>query len=201
MGKIVELASAKCESCGAETIARTMTSFGSEDSGYQDICLRCFNQRCAKRMGIDGFEHVDFEPISFVDPAGVEHTFFFQLRLHPSGVGLYAEEAGRPPCEGYEFSVGGDFLDDPMGLFEELHGKIKRGLSMQHLDTDSGLHIKDQSLRGHISSNYDDSESGEPEPVFVIDGKPVTLGELGNMLLSFEGWQFRLEILDKFEEP
>jgi hypothetical protein len=97
--------------------------------------------------------------------------------------------------------VGGDFLDDPMGLFNELHGKIKRGLSMQHLDTDSGLRIKDQCLRGQVSSNYDDTESGEPEPVFVIDGRPVSLGELGKMLLSFEGWQFRLEILDKFEEP
>jgi hypothetical protein len=47
-------------------------------------------------MGIDGFEHADFEPMSFVDHAGVEHTFFFQLRLHPSGVGLYAEEARCP---------------------------------------------------------------------------------------------------------
>jgi hypothetical protein len=201
MGKIVGLATAKCESCGAATIEHTMTSFGSEDSGYQDICLRCFNQKCAERMGIGGFEHADFEPMSFMDHAGVEHAFFFQLRLHPSGVGLYAEETGRPPCEGYEFSVGGDFLDDPMELFEELHRKIKRGLSTQHLDMDGALHIKDQSLRGHISSNYDDTESGEPEPVFVIDGRPVTLGGLGKMLLSFEGWQFRLEILDKFAEP
>jgi len=149
-------------------------------------------------MGLEGFEHVDFEPMVFTDFAGSEHTFLIQLRLYPTGVGLYADEVLHAGRDGYELAVSGDFFDDRMQLFEELAAKIRLNLGRQHLDDgDYGRQICEQTLRGHISSDYD---SGEGEPVLVIDGRSVGLAELGQMLLAFEGWQFRLEILDKFEE-
>jgi hypothetical protein len=37
-------------------------------------------------------------------------------------------------------------------------------------------------------------------PLLVIDGREVSWDEMGRMLMSFEGWQFRLEIRDRSEE-
>jgi hypothetical protein len=37
-------------------------------------------------------------------------------------------------------------------------------------------------------------------PVLVIDGRDVSWEELGQMLMTFEGWQFRMEIHDRSEE-
>jgi hypothetical protein len=34
----------------------------------------------------------------------------------------------------------------------------------------------------------------------VIDGRAISWEQFGRMLMSFEGWQFRLEIHDKSEE-
>ena len=50
----------------------------------------------------------------------------------------------------------------------------------------------------HISSDYD--RAPEPLPVVVVDGREFTWEEFGRMLLSFEGWQFRLKIIDRTEE-
>jgi hypothetical protein len=37
-------------------------------------------------------------------------------------------------------------------------------------------------------------------PVLVIDGRDVSWEELGRMLMTFEGWQFRMVIRDRSEE-
>jgi len=53
-------------------------------------------------------------------------------------------------------------------------------------------------VRGYVSSDHD--RHPQPPPVIVIDGRELTWEEFGRMLLSFEGWQFRLEIVDRTEE-
>ena len=37
-------------------------------------------------------------------------------------------------------------------------------------------------------------------PLLIIDGREVTWDEFGRMLMSFEGWQFNLNLVDKSEE-
>jgi hypothetical protein len=37
-------------------------------------------------------------------------------------------------------------------------------------------------------------------PLLVVDGEEVSWDELGRMLMSFEGWQFRVAIRDRSEE-
>jgi hypothetical protein len=34
----------------------------------------------------------------------------------------------------------------------------------------------------------------------VIDGQEITWEQFGRMLMSFEGWQFKLEIYDRSKE-
>jgi hypothetical protein len=37
-------------------------------------------------------------------------------------------------------------------------------------------------------------------PLVVVDGREITWEEFGRMLMTFEGWQFKLEIRDISEE-
>ena len=37
-------------------------------------------------------------------------------------------------------------------------------------------------------------------PLLVIDGRDVSWEEFGRMLMTFEGWQFRIEIGDRSDE-
>jgi len=37
-------------------------------------------------------------------------------------------------------------------------------------------------------------------PLVIIDGKEYTWEELGEMLMSFEGWDFKLKIFENWEE-
>jgi hypothetical protein len=66
------------------------------------------------------------------------------------------------------------------------------------VDGPHGLQIADhQVVRGKIE--WDVSEDGRV-PLLIIDGRVVPWDELGRMLMSFEGWQFKLTIADKSEE-
>jgi hypothetical protein len=59
------------------------------------------------------------------------------------------------------------------------------------------LQIAGQSVRGHIE--WDDDTDGLL-PLLIIDGQEVSWEQFGRMLMSFEGWQFRLEIRDRSED-
>jgi hypothetical protein len=52
-------------------------------------------------------------------------------------------------------------------------------------------------VRGRIA--WDDEHEGRL-PLLVIDGREVSWNAFGRMLMTFEGWQFKLEIRDRSEE-
>jgi hypothetical protein len=72
-------------------------------------------------------------------------------------------------------------------------------LSVEHLKRgENGFEISDQRIvRGRIA--WDESQGGYL-PLLVIDGREINWDELGHMLMTFEGWQFKLTISDKSEE-
>lgn len=83
-------------------------------------------------------------------------------------------------------------------LFGRLVERIRRALSIKQLvNGELGLQIAEHIVRGQIE--WDDDYDGSL-PILVIDGKEVKWEEFGRMLMNFEGWQFRLNILDKSEE-
>ena len=85
-----------------------------------------------------------------------------------------------------------------MVLFGQLVERIRRALSIKHLvNGELGLQIAERIVRAQIE--WDDDYDGRL-PILVIDGREVKWEELGRMLMNFEGWQFRLNILDKSEE-
>jgi hypothetical protein len=187
-----------CEACGTAVPAYDGVHYGSIEQGNQDLCTRCFNAEVASALGLEGFETVRLHPVMMTDCAGQRHEFHFRMRLLGSMTALEAFEliAGAPG--GYQFQILGNPDDDPLSLLGQLIERMRRSLSVKHLVRDEhGTQIADQTVCGRI--DWDASQDGRV-PRLVIDGQEVSWHEFGRMLMTFEGWQFRLAIRDRSDE-
>ena len=153
----------------------------------------------AKLNGLDRFEHVAFERVRLADCTGENHEFHFRTHLFGTGVALDAFELRDGHPAGYQFQIIGEPQEDLLVLLGRLIEKMRRGLSVKHVSKgEYGLQIADHRVvRGVIE--WDDSQDGSV-PLLSIDGREITWQEFGCMLMTFEGWQFKLEIRDKSEE-
>jgi len=168
------------------------------EQGYRELCTRCFNGEVASALSLDRFENVRVHPVVMTDCAGERHEFHFQWRLLGSMGVLDAFEltAGEPG--GYQFQIIGEPDDDPLALLGRLIERMRRSLSVKHLvRSEHGRQIADLTVCGRI--DWDGSQDGRI-PMLVIDGQEVSWRELGRMLMTFEGWQFRLTIFDRSDE-
>ena len=187
-----------CETCGTAVPPYDVVNYGSIEQGYRELCNRCFNAEVAGAMGLERFENVRLHPVVMTDCVGERHEFHFRLRLLGSTAALDAFEliAGAPG--GYQFEILGEPDDEPLSLLGRLIERMRRSLSVKHLVRgEHGTQIADSTVCGRIE--WDGSEDGRI-PLLVIDGQKVSWDELGRMLMSFEGWQFRLAICDRSEE-
>lgn len=186
-----------CQACGAHVAAYDLIHYGSNETNYHALCSRCFNAEMARQGDVD-FEHVEFQPIDMIDADGASHRFHFLLRLLGDRISLEAFELEHEARSGHQFQVLGDVAADPFALLGQLTERMRRALSRRHLTTEHGrLSIADFIVRGRFEWA---SESEDGVPLVVIDGQPVTWDRFGRLLMSFEGWQFKLEIRDPSEE-
>jgi hypothetical protein len=168
-------------------------------SGYREHCNQCLNAEIAKSDGLDKFEHVRFNPFEIADRTGEAHVFHFRTRLFGPGVALNAFELHDGYPAGDQFQIIGEPQEELLVLLGRLIAKIRRALSIKHVkDGELGLQIADHlAVQGRIES--DSAEDGRV-PLLVVDGREITWDEFGRMILTCEGWQFRLEIRDKSDE-
>ncbi|MGH8210323.1 MAG: DUF7713 domain-containing protein [Steroidobacteraceae bacterium] len=188
-----------CHTCRETIAGYESVHYGSPETGYRDLCGRCFNEEVA-RLGELNFEHVQFEPVEMMDAAGEPHRFQFCVRLHGEHVALEAFELKNGAPGGYTFEILGDPECDLFALMAQLIERMRRALTRRHLERDEGaarLRIADFLVRGRIE--WDENEDGH-FPLLVIDGREVTWEQFGQMLMSYEGWQFKLEIKDPSDE-
>ena len=185
-----------CISCGEITPKYDNVNYASNEKGCRQLFSQCFNAEAAKSDGLDKFEHVRFDPVELADCTDEVHVFHFRTRLFGPGVALDAFELRDGHPAGYQFQVIGDPEDDLLALLGRLIDKIRRALSIIHIgDGKFGLQIADHRVvRGMVG--WDAAEDGRV-PLLTIDGREITWEELGHMLMTYEGWQFKLEILDK----
>jgi hypothetical protein len=189
----------RCVGCDQSVASYDIVNVGSVEKGYRALCGRCFNTEMAKLDGLDRFEHIIFEPVWLTDCSGEIHKFHFRTHLFGGGVALDAFEIRDGHPAGYQFQIIGNPREDLLKLLGQLIEKIKRGLAIKHVSNDGyGLRIADHRVvQGKIGC--DDSQDGSI-PLLNVDGREITWEEFGRMLMSFEGWQFKLEIRDKSEE-
>lgn len=187
-----------CAACGTAAPTYDVVRYGSIERGYRELCTSCFNAEVASVLGLERFEHVQLQPIVMTDCAGDQHEFHFRTTLLGNVIALEAFEleAGMPG--GYQFEMLGKPDDDPLPLLGRLIERMRRSLSVRYLESgEDGARIADQTVCGRI--DWDESGDGRT-PLLIIDGRKVAWDEFGRMLMSFEGWQFRLEIRDRSEE-
>jgi hypothetical protein len=191
-----DMAHERCKQCGNQTPPWDTIHCGSGDGSYELLCTLCFNARIAESTGFIGFENVRLDPIRMIDCQGESHQFHFQLRLLGDRIALDAFELRGELRAGYRFQLIGEAHDDVLLLLGRLIEKMRRALSVRHIDFHE-RRIIDGTVCGHIE--WDESQAGRL-PLVVVDGKELSWGELGQMLMSMEGWQFRLDIADPSEE-
>lgn len=189
----------RCASCGQVTPSYEIVNYGSMEHGYKEICLQCLNKEMAEAMGLEGFEHAKFEPVGLPDCTGELHEFHFRTNLFGTGVAIDAFEIRDGHPAGYQFQIIGDPEEDLLVLLGRLIQKMRRALATKHLtEGQFGLQIADHRVvQGKIEA---DIVQDDRVPLLIIDGKEITWNEFGRMLMSFEGWQFKMEVADKSEE-
>ena len=188
-----------CYTCQEPMAGYESVHYGSLETGYRDLCGRCFNEEVARLGGLK-FEHVRFDSVEMTDAAGEPHQFYFSVRLYGERVALEAFELKGGAPGGYTFEILGDPEGDLFTLMAQLIERMRRALARRHLERDEGserLQIAELLVRGRI--DWDESEDGHL-PIVVIDGREVTWEQFGQMLMSYEGWQFKLEIKDPSDE-
>jgi hypothetical protein len=121
-------------------------------------------------------------------------------RLLGGILSLQAFELQDGTPAGYQFQIIGDPQDDIFALLGRMVEKIRRALAVKYLTNDPkfGLQIADQMVCGNIES---DPSFDERTPLLTIDGKEVTWEEFGQILMTFEGSQFKLVLFDPSDEP
>ncbi|HUG22952.1 DUF7686 domain-containing protein [Piscinibacter sp.] len=188
-----------CDACSQATPTYDIVNYGSMGNGYKQLCGRCFNAAAASLAGLKNFEHVRFEPIGMTDARGATHDFHFRAHLFGDGVALDAFELYEEHPAGYQFQVIGDPEDDLLVLLGRLIEKMRRALAVMHLEgSELGLQVTDQLIvRGRVDCDLDDDDR---VPVVVIDGRAISWAEFGRIVMTFEGWQFKLEFRDRSEE-
>jgi len=198
-GEFTQSQQVRCDGCRQTTPGYEIVNYGSIEGGYRRLCGQCLNDVVAKAAGLEGFEHAKFQPVGLVDCAGNVHEFHFRTHLFGPGVALDAFELRDGSPAGYHFQIIGEPNDDLLVLLGRLIAKMRRALSTKHLvDDEFGLHIADHRVvQGMVESDRD--HDGRV-PLLIIDGREITWDEFGRMLMSFEGWQFKLNLADKSEE-
>jgi hypothetical protein len=187
-----------CEACGTAVPTYDVVSYGSIERGYRALCASCFNAEVARALGLEHFEHVRLEPVVMADCAGEHHEFHFRTRLLGDVMALEAFELRAGVPNGYQFEVVGEPDGETLSLLGSLIQRMRRSLSVRYLESsEDGARIADQTVCGRIEW----AESGDGRmPLLVIDGQDVSWDQFGRMLMTFEGWQFRLAIRDWSEE-
>lgn len=187
-----------CSECGTEVSSYDGVYLSTGDTS-RFLCSKCYNESISEAIGLN-FDHLSFHPIMLTDRDGVDHTFHFQTRLFGDKVNIQALEIKDHEPKGYEFSEHGDVEDDLFGLFTKLVDRLRRELERKHIEPSdlSRYRITNQDIvRGHIT--WDDETDGEV-PCLIIDGKELSWHEFGRMLMTYEGFHFKLQIFEGNEE-
>ena len=152
----------------------------------------------AERKG-SPLSFLEVAPIEVVGGDGRRHLFHFQHRVSEKVEGLLAYELLDGEPGGYQIEVLAEPGEPRTSVVGRLLEKIRRELARTHIVEDPvvspGFVIRDMLLRGRIT--YDPESEG---PSAVVDGRQLDWGTFGELLLSLEGFSFRLEFFKPTDE-
>ncbi len=117
----------------------------------------------------------------------------FEIRYHDAQLGFIVDAIEKVKGDGgYYFSAFD--TSSPYIALGKLRDKMRRRLSTKHIYKEKGRYYPSHdTLRGRIT--YRDSQV-----LFVVDGIPLSLKQLGKMAETYEGWEFTLRFIDRSED-
>lgn len=188
----------KCQWCGKDSKGYGMIVLTiKEDEPSQSICEDCYNRYMADMLGVEDCK--DFETEStFTDCDGVEHCFQIRKNINPTGICWEAMEFIEVDKLGYSFEVHQDFEEDSNNALKRLYRKIEKGLSKKFIKREvfqghELISLKGNKVEGRIE--WDDRYNADI-PKLIIDGKEYSLEDFGRIMMSYEGWNFKLRIIE-----
>ncbi|QSS99763.1 hypothetical protein IMZ31_17120 [Pontibacillus sp. ALD_SL1] len=181
-----------CDRCEYREATIVITS-----DRQKEFCGSCYNEMVSEEMGIK-LEGIPEEVVAR-DYCDTKRTFNVQQRLYPNGIFLEAAENRE---YGYQFAVHGELECNHSELFQRLIDKVKRGVATQWIEekefpNGQQYHslIEDQAV-GFVDYNGV-SSSG---PMLVIDGRPYTWEQFGEIVKTYEGSQFVMKFFDETDD-
>jgi hypothetical protein len=164
------------------------------------MCDQCFNIEIGRPMGLPGLPEPP-RPFELNGPDGRRHRFGYRIWRAPTGIAVELEEATEPVLEGYHFAVLGAHDDDAIELFEKVRLVAEREVSRLYLENHQwrpGWIARDDIIGGWLTVG-EDHVDGDPYDV-VVDGRLLSWEEFGRSLEPFEGWRFRLQIEERYDQ-
>jgi len=143
---------------------------------------------------------LSFHPGTLTDRGNEDHTFHFQPHTFEDPVAIRALGIRDGEPRGYKFSLRSDAECDLFGLFERLVERMRRDLERRQIEPDdlTRYSITNEGIvRGYIT--WDNDTDGEL-PCLVINGKELSWHKFGRMLMTYEGFHFKLESFEESEE-
>ena len=191
----------KCQICNKEPDYQGLVHITIKENEQAKImCRDCYNKYVSDMFGIDNYK--DFEQeVVFEDCDGIERYFQIEKMINPKGIGWAAKEYFDDEKVGYSFEVCQEFEEDTTEAIDRLYKKIENGLSKKFVEKSEFLGREFFTLKNDVAEGrieWDDNFDGEI-PKLIIDGQEFTLNDLGKMMMSCEGWNFRLEIIEPSE--
>jgi len=165
-------------------------------------CSTCANRALATHSGWD-FDPTTFEPVTLHDRAGRPRTFHFRSHIVGTGHHMRAFEIVDDEPGGHQFEVLDEFEVEAQALHDQLLEKIGRGLARKNLEHhELGPHIPvHRPIVGRIEwDEAAEDELGVKVPAVIIDGQRYSWLDFGHMWMTYEGFHFRLEMIDKTDE-
>ena len=177
----------KCDICGKEPALIHIEGVGN-------FCLDCHNERMASMCGLDHDPFKYPRDVAVTDKDGEWHYFQLSHMYFGSMIRWQAvEQRGS-----YEIVERGS-VEEPAALqISRFHRKIVDSVWNRTLSVTETAWGEQTSLEDHgnIDIHYSSDDNGVS---FVIDGRSVSLEELGRMLASYEGWTLQYQIREKSE--
>lgn len=130
-----------------------------------------------------------------LDYQGVSRTFNVERRIYPNGIFLEASENIE---FGYKFAVHGELNYNQQELLKKLIGKARKGTREQQVEANvfpNGQKYN-QMMNDQIIGLIESDETSDGTPLVIIDGKPFTWEEIGKMLMTYEGFQIKIQTYD-----
>ena len=185
----------KCDRCGITCrVGKTVEFNAGNYQSTETLCINC----CSVAIDdlYDSLVEKNALPyITLYDYEEVAHRFEIKIIRYGLKTVLQANEVSKCNNAGYSFKVKqGSENSDKTGVYKLLEEAINglKKIKKQDVKEQEKIEGIAEVIEGKIE--WADSSGDLEIPKFKIDNREYTLEEFGNMLMTYEGYNFRLEI-------